>query len=158
MEVRDKAFAFISMTALMGPGLRRMTLICEGPRHCPPSPARLQEPTTPVPGETMLLALFDIAHILLQVLMWIIIIQAILSWLVAFNVVNTHNDFVRSFLNALDRLTRPLYRPIRKILPDFGGIDFSPIVVILIIIVLDRLLLGAQLDLIGSRAIAPAGP
>jgi YggT family protein len=106
----------------------------------------------------MLLALFDIAHILLQVLMWIIIIQAILSWLVAFNVINTHNDFVRSFLNALDRLTRPLYRPIRRILPDFGGIDFSPIVVILIIIVLDRLLLGAQLDLISSRAITPAGP
>lgn len=101
----------------------------------------------------MLIALFDIAHILLQVLMWIIIIQAILSWLVAFNVVNTHNDFVRAFLNALDRLTRPLYRPIRRILPDFGGIDFSPIVVILIIIVLDRLLLGAQLDLIRSGAI-----
>ena len=92
----------------------------------------------------MLLALFDIAHILLQVLMWIIIIQAILSWLVAFNVINTRNDFVRSFLNALDRLTRPLYRPIRRILPDFGGIDFSPIVVILIIIVLDRLLLALR--------------
>jgi YggT family protein len=97
----------------------------------------------------MLLALFQIVDVLLQVLMWIIIIQAILSWLVAFNVVNTHNDFVRSFLNALDRLTRPLYRPIRKLLPDFGGIDFSPIVVILLIYVLRILLLGAARDLLG---------
>ena len=101
----------------------------------------------------MLLALFDIAHILLQVLMWIIIIQAILSWLVVFNVINTQNDFVRAFYNALDRITAPLYRPIRRILPDFGGLDFSPIVVLLIIIVLDRLLLGAKLDLMASGAI-----
>ena len=102
----------------------------------------------------MINALFDIAHILLQVLMWIIIIQAILSWLVVFNVVNTRNDFVRGFFNALERITAPLYRPIRRFLPDFGGIDFSPIVVLLIIIVLDRLLLGAQIDLIRSGAIA----
>ena len=85
----------------------------------------------------MLIALFDIAHILLQVMIWIIIIQAILSWLVAFNVV----------------ITRPLYRPVRRILPDFGGLDFSPIVVILVLIVLDRLLLGAQFDLVRSGAI-----
>ena len=101
----------------------------------------------------MIIALFDIAHILLQVLMWIIIIQAILSWLVAFNVVNTRNDFVRGLFNALERITAPLYRPIRRILPDFGGIDFSPIVVVLIIIVLDRLLLGAELDLLRSGSI-----
>jgi len=96
----------------------------------------------------MIRALFDIAQILLQVLMWIIIIQAILSWLVAFNVVNTSNDFVRGFYNALDRITAPLYRPIRRILPDFGGLDFSPIVVILIIVVLERLLIGLETDLI----------
>ena len=74
--------------------------------------------------------------------MWIIIIQAILSWLVAFNVINTHNDFVRSFFDALDRITAPLYRPIRRILPDFGGLDFSPIVVLLLIYVLRILLAG----------------
>ena len=76
--------------------------------------------------------------------MYIIIAQAILSWLVAFNVINTHNDFVRSFLRALDRMTEPLYRPIRRILPDFGGIDFSPLVVLLIISVLRILLDGAM--------------
>jgi YggT family protein len=101
----------------------------------------------------MLIALFDIAHILLQVVIWVIIIQAILSWLVVFNVVNTHNDFVRAFYNALYRITAPLYRPIRRILPDFGGLDFSPIVVVLIIIVIDRLLSGVEFDLLRSGAI-----
>ena len=101
----------------------------------------------------MLLSLFQIVDVLLQVLMWIIVIQAILSWLVAFNVINTHNDFVRSFLHALDRLTRPLYRPIRKLLPDFGGIDFSPIVVILLIYVIRILLSGAARDLLAAGTI-----
>jgi YggT family protein len=103
-------------------------------------------------GENMLLALFGIVDLLLDVLRWIIIIQAILSWLVAFNVINTHNDFMRSFLNALDRITEPLYRPIRRILPDFGGIDFSPLVALLIIIALQMLLGGLAQDLMLSGA------
>ena len=92
----------------------------------------------------MLVSLFAVVDFLLRVVMYIIIAQAILSWLVAFNVINTHNDFVRSFLRALDRMTEPLYRPIRRILPDFGGIDFSPLVVLLIISVLRILLDGAM--------------
>ena len=88
----------------------------------------------------MLLSLYTILDFLLQVLMWIIIIQAILSWLVAFNVINTYNHYDASFLTALDRMTRPLYRPIRRILPDFGGLDLSPMVVLLIILLLRRLL------------------
>ncbi len=84
----------------------------------------------------MLLVLLQIVELLLQIAMWVIIIQAVLSWLVAFNVINTHNDFVRSVLYALDRMTEPLYRPIRRILPDFGALDLSPMVVLLIIIVL----------------------
>jgi YggT family protein len=70
---------------------------------------------------------------LLNVLVLLIIVQAILGWLVAFNVINTRNDFMRSFVAALDRMTAPIYRPIRSILPDFGGIDFSPLVVLLLI-------------------------
>lgn len=70
---------------------------------------------------------------LLNVLVLLIIIQAILSWLVAFNVITARNDFMRSFVLALDRMTQPIYRPIRSILPDFGGIDFSPLVVLLLI-------------------------
>jgi YggT family protein len=95
----------------------------------------------------MLLAVFDIVIMLLWILSWIIIGQAILSWLVAFNVINTHNDFVRTLLQALDRITAPLYRPIRKILPDFGGLDFSPLVVLLIIWGLQTLLAGAANDI-----------
>jgi YggT family protein len=100
----------------------------------------------------MLLSLFQILDVLLQVVWWIIIIQVVLSWLVVFNVINTHNDFVRTFFNALDRLTRPLYAPIRKIMPDFGGIDFSPVVVLLLLFVLTTLLHGAERDLILSGA------
>jgi len=95
----------------------------------------------------MLLAVFQIIDMLLWLLTIIIIGQAILSWLVAFNVINTHNDFVRQLLYALDRLTDPLYRPIRRILPDFGGIDFSPMVVLLILFALRTLLSGVAADI-----------
>ena len=99
----------------------------------------------------MLNALFGIAQLLLQVLMYIIILQAVLSWLVAFNVINTYNDFVRTFLNALERMTEPLYRPIRKLLPDFGGLDLAPMVVILLIIILkDFLLPGIYVSIAGG--------
>jgi len=80
-----------------------------------------------------MLLLLQIADLLLGVLRWIIIIQAILSWLVAFNVINTYNDFVRQVLFALDKITAPIYRPIRKVMPDFGALDLSPLVVLLII-------------------------
>jgi YggT family protein len=94
----------------------------------------------------MLYALYSIIDMILQILVWIIIIQVILSWLVAFNVINTSSNFVRTLLDGLDRLTAPLYRPIRKILPDFGGIDFSPIVLILAIQILRKLNEGLALE------------
>ena len=99
----------------------------------------------------MLNALFGIAQLLLQVMMYIIILQAVLSWLVAFNVINTYNDFVRTFLTALERMTEQLYRPIRKLLPDFGGLDLAPMVVILLIIILkDFLLPGIYVSIAGG--------
>ncbi len=98
-------------------------------------------------GMNIVLALFQIAIMLLSVLWWIIIVQAILSWLIAFNVVNMSSPFVRSVATALDRLTAPLYRPIRRFMPDFGGIDFSPLVVLLLIMVLQKLLAGAAMDI-----------
>jgi YggT family protein len=94
----------------------------------------------------MLLALFDIVNLLLTVLTWLIIIQVILSWLFAFNVLNTSSAGVRAFALALERITAPLYRPIRKILPDFGGIDFSPLVLLILIQILKRLLAGVVTD------------
>jgi len=94
----------------------------------------------------MLYALFGIIDLILQVLVWVIIVQVILSWLVAFNVINTQSNFVRTVLDALERLTAPLFRPIRKILPDFGGIDFSPIILILAIQILRKLNAGLALE------------
>jgi YggT family protein len=90
----------------------------------------------------MLLALVDIANLLLSILSWVIIGQVILSWLIAFNILNVHSGGVRNFIVALDRLTAPLYRPIRRLLPDFGGIDFSPLVILILIQVIKRLLAG----------------
>lgn len=90
----------------------------------------------------MAYALIQIILILLDVLWWIIIIQAIMSWLIAFNVINTHNEVVRSIWIALDRLTQPLYRPIRKVMPDLGALDLSPMVVLLLIIILQTILPG----------------
>jgi YggT family protein len=84
----------------------------------------------------MALALIQTLAILLNVAWWIIIVQAILSWLIAFNVINTSNDIIRSIWIALDRLTEPLYRPIRRIMPDLGALDLSPMVVLIIIIIL----------------------
>ncbi|GLR46580.1 hypothetical protein GCM10007925_02910 [Sphingomonas astaxanthinifaciens DSM 22298] len=81
----------------------------------------------------VLRTLLEIAAILLNLLWWLIIIQVILSWLIAFNVLNTSSQGVRRFLTGLDRLLEPLYRPFRKILPDFGGLDLSPVVVLLLI-------------------------
>ena len=95
----------------------------------------------------MLIALFDIADLLLNILAWIIIIQVILSWLFAFNVLNTGSVGLRRVVDALDRLTAPLYRPIRAILPDFGGIDFSPLVLLLLIKIIQMLLHGAERSL-----------
>jgi YggT family protein len=90
----------------------------------------------------MLLALVDIADLLLTILTWVIIIQVILSWLFTFNVLNTSSQGVRSLAVAIDRLTAPLYRPIRRMLPDFGGLDFSPLVILILIQVIKRLLAG----------------
>jgi YggT family protein len=90
----------------------------------------------------MLIALVDIANLLLTILTWIIIIQVALSWLLAFNVLNTSSNGVRTFAVAIDRVTAPLYRPIRRMLPDFGGIDFSPLVILILIQVLKKLLEG----------------
>ena len=90
----------------------------------------------------MLIALVDIANLLLNILFWIIIIQVALSWLLALNVLNTSSNGVRTVAIALDRITAPLYRPIRAVLPDFGGLDFSPLVILILIQILEKLLAG----------------
>jgi YggT family protein len=95
----------------------------------------------------MLHSIFQIAHYLLTILFWIVVLQVVLSWLFAFNVLNTRSPGVLAFTRALDRITGPLYRPIRHLLPDFGGLDFSPIVLIVLIQVCQMLLAGAETSL-----------
>jgi YggT family protein len=88
-----------------------------------------------------LIALLQILQLLLDVVWWIIIVQAILSWLMAFNVINTSNDLVRNVWYALERITAPIYRPIRRVLPDFGGLDLSPLVVLLVLHILSAIII-----------------
>lgn len=88
-----------------------------------------------------MIAILQIVQLLLNIVWWIIVIQAILSWLIAFNVINTHSDVVRTVWNALQRVTEPMYRPIRRILPDFGALDLSPLVVLLVIYILSNIVI-----------------
>jgi len=76
---------------------------------------------------------FFIVGALLQLLIWAIIINALLSWLVAFDVINLRNRFVYNVARFLDAVTRPVMRPFQKIIPTLGGVDISPIIVILIL-------------------------
>ncbi len=78
--------------------------------------------------------LLQVADIALELYMWLIIISAVLSWLVAFNVVNTRNQLVFTIGNFLHRMTEPALRPIRRFVPNFGGVDISPVVLILVIL------------------------
>jgi YggT family protein len=77
---------------------------------------------------------------LIQLYIWILIANAVLSWLVAFNVVNPSNNVVRTIGEMLYRLTEPALRPIRQILPSLGGLDISPVILIILLIFVQRLL------------------
>ncbi len=85
--------------------------------------------------------LITVAGIALEILKWMVIIQAIMSWLVAFGVINTRNRLVYLIGDFLYRLTEPLLRPIRRILPDLGGIDLSPVVLLLAIVFAQNVLI-----------------
>ncbi|WP_407049354.1 YggT family protein [Methyloraptor flagellatus] len=76
--------------------------------------------------------------ILLDLYVWIVIASAIFSWLYAFGVVNPRNQIVSTIGDVLYRATEPLYRPIRRFMPDLGGLDLSPIVLLLIIYIVQR--------------------
>ena len=89
-------------------------------------------------------SLITVIQLALQLYTYLIIASAILSWLVAFNVINTRNDVVRMIWSFLDAVTEPALRPIRKILPNLGGVDISPIILIFIIIFLQQLLENAK--------------
>jgi len=87
------------------------------------------------------ITIIQILQVLLNVAWWVIVIQFVLSLLIAFNVVNMQSNFVRSMAYGFDRLTEPLYRPIRRIMPNLGGLDLAPAVVLIAIAIL-RIVLG----------------
>ncbi len=78
-------------------------------------------------------ALLDVIMIVLDLYIWLLIAAAVLSWLIAFNVVNVRNQFVGMIADFLYRITEPVLRPIRGMMPNLGGLDISPVILILII-------------------------
>ncbi len=89
---------------------------------------------------SFLAASLDIIGVILNLYVWLLIIGAVISWLVAFDVINTRNRFVQTINDMIYRLTEPALRPIRRILPTMGGLDLSPLVLIFIIMFLQRFL------------------
>ena len=85
-------------------------------------------------------ALLDVIVLVLDLYIYVVIAAAVLSWLVVFNVVNPRNQFVSMVGEFLYRITEPVLRPIRNMLPHLGGIDISPIVLFLIIILIQRVI------------------
>ena len=84
--------------------------------------------------------LYTLLGTLLSIYLWIVIISVIMSWLLQFGIIDRHNPFVRQVYEALYRLTEPALGPIRNMLPDLGGIDVSPVILIVIIYTLQELL------------------
>jgi YggT family protein len=85
-------------------------------------------------------ALIDVILLALQLYIYLLIAAAVLSWLIAFNVVNTRNQFVAMLADFLFRITEPALRPIRNLMPNLGGIDISPVILILLIILIENVL------------------
>ncbi len=81
----------------------------------------------------LLTGIFQLGDTLLMLYAWAIIISAIISWLIAFNVINTRNQFVYTITDILHRITAPVLRPLQRIIPDLGGVDISPLILYLII-------------------------
>ena len=85
-------------------------------------------------------SVLDMIVIILDLFKWVIIAVVIMSWLVSFNVVNLYNSTARAIWNGLNAVTEPVLRPIRNALPNFNGLDLSPVVVILLIVLIQKLI------------------
>ena len=85
-------------------------------------------------------SLFLLIDSVINIYIWLIIINVILSWLVSFNILNTQNRFVFAILNATHQLTDPVLNKIRKFIPNLGSIDVSPVILILLLIFIRNLL------------------
>ena len=90
-----------------------------------------------------MIALLQTISMILTLVWWVFLIMIIMSWLISFNVINTRNQFVAGVWRALNQVTEPILRPIRRVIPPFGGMDLSPLVVFIIIFFLQRLIENA---------------
>jgi YggT family protein len=82
---------------------------------------------------TMTNPIIALILLLLDFYWWVVVIAVVVSWLIAFNVINTYNNFVRTLLRALEAMTEPVFRRVRKVVPPMGGLDFSPLIVLIVI-------------------------
>lgn len=87
-----------------------------------------------------MIAIFETLFLVMDIFTWIIIASVIYSWLYAFNVINSSNQFVNQIGSFLYQITEPVYRPIRRFIPAFNGIDLTPMVVLILIFFLKRLI------------------
>ena len=85
-------------------------------------------------------SIFLLLDNVISLYIWVVIIDVILSWLVAFNILNTQNRFVFSVLDTTHKLTNPILNPIRRFIPTFGSIDISPVILILLLMFLRNIL------------------
>jgi YggT family protein len=85
-------------------------------------------------------ALLDVILVILQLYWWVIIAMIIMSWLISFNVINTRNQFVDQVWRTLNALTEPVLNPIRRAMPNFSGLDISPIILFLIILFIQQVI------------------
>ena len=106
---------------------------------------RVLETSTVQESPFYMYALFNFISMLITLYIWVIVINAVMSWLIAFNVVNMRNRFVYTVMDTLHRLTEPALRPIRRFLPDLGGIDISPVILIVFLISVQSYLLPSLL-------------
>jgi len=88
----------------------------------------------------MIAALLSTLSLILSLVWWVFLVMIIMSWLISFNVINTRNQFVAGLWRAINQITDPILRPIRRIIPPMGGLDLSPIVVFVIIFFLQQLI------------------
>jgi YggT family protein len=102
---------------------------------------------------SFLIMLLGIVQILLDVLWWIIIIQFVLSILISFNVINTYNEVVAGLYQGLNRLTEPLFAPIRRVLPDTRPLDLAPLAVLVAISILNQVIIRWLAGAIASSGI-----
>ncbi len=85
--------------------------------------------------------LFQIINAIVGLIIFAMVANAILSWLIAFDVINVRNHFIYQLTRFLDAVTRPILRPVQRIIPPFGGVDISPIIVIIVLVAAQNTLL-----------------